>query len=165
MPACSSNSESLVSRLNLSMILLIRTGVGLFSLISAGADELFFSFFGLPMPVRRALTLSMSALRNTREQMNQMSSRPTQPATNTTRNMSDLHYLIEQIGAQADSRGQQLLVKLGPDAGGGIATDNAPVRIQSAFLEHEDVLQRDDVAFHAGDFGDIHHPARAVAHT
>src|SRR5579884_927116 len=113
MPACSSRSRSLVSSLNLSMILLIRTGAGLFSLMSAGAEDELFSFFGFPMPVRRALTLSMSALRNAREQTNQISRIPTQPRRNTTRNISDLHYLIEQIGAQTNARSQQLLVKLG----------------------------------------------------
>jgi hypothetical protein len=33
---------------------------------------------------------------------------------------------------------------------------------QARALEAEDLLHRDHLAFHAGDFGDRHHPARAV---
>ncbi len=38
-----------------------------------------------------------------------------------------------------------------------------PSGIQAALFENEDVLQRDHFAFHAGDFGEIDHPARTVA--
>ena len=46
---------------------------------------------------------------------------------------------------------------------------NRPVTLPPAptpgLLEQEDVLHRDDVAFHAGDFGDRRHLARAVGLT
>ncbi len=58
---------------------------------------------------------------------------------------------------------QQLFVELGTDSGGGETAHHLPVRIETALFKHEQILQRDHFAFHAGHFGQRNHAAGAIA--
>mgnify|MGYP006173551319 CR=1 FL=1 len=46
-----------------------------------------------------------------------------------------------------------------------MTAENAPVRVLAADVEQDEVLQGDDVAFHAQHFGDVSYLAAAVAQT
>src|SRR5580698_977273 len=118
----------------------------------------------LLVPINRLLSLSRSEWRNAFEQIHQMTRMQAQIAMPISKIMpSNLHHLVEQVGAQPDAGGQQLFVELGADAGGGEPSHHAAVRIQAALFENEYVLQRDHLAFHARYLGQIDHPARTVA--
>ena len=65
---------------------------------------------------------------------------------------------------QRHAGGGEPLAALRPDPGGAEPADHLAVRADAGLLEQEDLLHGDDVAFHAGDFGDGRHLARAVGH-
>src|SRR5580658_4247075 len=168
MPACSRNWASLGPSLYLSTSICAKRFLGdptcRTTELSAAAPLAFFFF--LPTPVRRALILSTSedltyfdtishAPMNTAQIM--MSVR--------TKFISNLHHLVEQIGAQPDPRAQQLFVEFRPDTCGGEPAYHLAIRVETPFFEHEQILQRDHFSFHACHFRDRDHPARAVAHT
>src|SRR5262245_835353 len=49
----------------------------------------------------------------------------------------NIHHLVEDVGWEADTCGQQLLVKLGPDACGRETAKHPTLRRDSAFFKHE----------------------------
>src|SRR6185369_7342058 len=72
--------------------------------------------------------------------------------------------LFEDFRRQEDTRDTQFLHELGADSAGPEGTDNLATGSDSPADEGENVLHADGVAFHAGDFGDIDHAPRPVAH-
>src|SRR5580700_6181737 len=91
-------------------------------------------------PISRLLSLSKSEWRNAFEQIHQMTRAQAHTAMALIRNMpSNLHHLVKQVGAQTDAGGQQLLVELGPDPGGGKTAHHPAVRVQTALFENENV--------------------------
>src|ERR1700734_3158103 len=118
----------------------------------------------LLVPIKRLLSLSRSEWRNAFEAIHQMPRAQAHTAMAMIKNMpSNLHHLVKQVGPQPDAGRQQLFVELGPDAGGRETSHHAAVGIQAALFENKDVLQRDDVAFHARHFGEVDDAARTVA--
>ena len=72
--------------------------------------------------------------------------------------------VLEELHRQLHARRGDALAALRPDAGGAEAASDFAAGVDAGALEHEDVLHRDHVAFHAGDLGDLRHAARAVGH-
>src|SRR5579862_5621481 len=118
-------------------------------------------------PVRRCLILSTSALLKYFETKYHppMAARKTTTKGIRIASTSHLHHFVEQIGTQANARAQQLFVELGTNTGRRKTPHYLAVRIDPAFIEHEQILQRDYFAFHSGDLGHGGHAARTVAHT
>src|SRR5580698_9791154 len=144
MPACSSNSCSLLCswkrRRNLVASRTFFSSVWMSEPPGAAA---FAAAFGLLVPIKRLFSLSRSECRNALEQIHQMTRAHAHTAMEISRKViSNLHHLVEQIGAQADPRRQQFFVELRPDPGSRETAHHPPVRIQAALFEHKDVLQR-----------------------
>src|SRR3954466_14484888 len=70
---------------------------------------------------------------------------------------------LEDLATQTNTQVSELLGELRPDAGGlEMAPEPAVLVDAHAVVEHEDVLQRDDVAFHALHLGDVRDAPGAV---
>src|ERR1700722_513059 len=99
----------------------------------------FFFFFDLLVPDRRALMRSRSLDLTYLVIMNHASMATAQITMITTTKLiwltsqlrSNFQHFVEQIGAQANARAQQLFVKLGADSGGGETADHFAVGTQS----------------------------------
>src|SRR5206468_1749471 len=72
--------------------------------------------------------------------------------------------VLEERRRQPGARGGDPLAALRPDAGRLEAAGDLAVVAEPIALEHEDVLQADDVALHPGNLGNLRHLAAAVAH-
>src|SRR5215217_558509 len=86
----------------------------------------------------------------------------TMKTTSATSTSLHLDHAVEHVGGQVDAGAPQPLPALRPDAGGPEPTHHPALRVEPGLLEHEDVLHRDDVAFHAGDFRDAGHATRTI---
>src|SRR6266536_2763302 len=64
-----------------------------------------------------------------------------------------------------DARRLQTFAAFRTHAGGAEPSDHLAVLRHAHFLEHENLLHRDDLALHAGDFRDARDLARPVAET
>ena len=68
----------------------------------------------------------------------------------------------EQVGRQADAVRQDVVEEARPDAGRLEAALDLSVGVDAGLTEAEDLLHRDDVAFHAGELGQAEQLAAAV---
>ena len=77
--------------------------------------------------------------------------------------MSDFDRLVEKSRRELDSGSQQLFGEFGTDTGSCESSNDFALGRDAAFLEYKNILQGDDLAFHARHFGDIDASPRTIA--
>src|SRR6516225_5794291 len=98
--------------------------------------------------------------------MTRASTRPAAQAV-TTNTRSAISHIArsspqENGERQIDAGRLQTVVESGPDAGKLVPALHPPVGLDPLLLEVDDILHRDDVAFHPRDLGDLGHAPDAV---
>src|SRR6266496_3781568 len=83
----------------------------------------------------------------------------------TMRHLRDDFDVLEHFRREPDTRRGEPIGALGPDAHRAEPATDAPILPDAALFKDEDVLQGDDVTFHAGNLADGRHLPGAVGHT
>src|SRR5678816_811684 len=89
----------------------------------------------------------------------------TMAGSNMRRPLPHYFKMLEQIRRKLRSRRNEALAALRAHAGGAETARHPALLIEAGALEHEDVLQRDHVAFHSRDLGHLRDVALAVGLT